>query len=72
MEEPLFISPKLNNFLPDLVFPQNLPSCICAHVLDPQPGETVLDMCAAPGLLLCYFLAEFAIVEFELITVGSF
>ncbi|KAF6021408.1 NSUN6 [Bugula neritina] len=54
VEEPLYISPKLNNFLPDLVFPQNLPSCICAHVLDPQPGETVLDMCAAPGGKTCH------------------
>lgn len=28
---------------------QNLPSCICAHVLNPNPGERILDMCAAPG-----------------------
>lgn len=28
---------------------QNLPSIVCARVLAPQPGETVLDMCAAPG-----------------------
>lgn len=28
---------------------QNLPSVICAHVLNPKPGEKVLDMCAAPG-----------------------
>lgn len=28
---------------------QNLPSIVCGHVLDPKPGETVLDMCAAPG-----------------------
>lgn len=28
---------------------QNLPSVICAHVLNPLPGEKVLDMCAAPG-----------------------
>lgn len=28
---------------------QNLPSIICGRVLDPQPGEYVLDMCAAPG-----------------------
>ncbi|KAG4073850.1 hypothetical protein HA402_014055 [Bradysia odoriphaga] len=28
---------------------QNLPSVICAHVLNPKPGETLLDMCAAPG-----------------------
>ncbi|XP_032310010.1 tRNA (cytosine(72)-C(5))-methyltransferase NSUN6 isoform X1 [Drosophila ananassae] len=28
---------------------QNLPSIVCVRVLDPQPGENVLDMCAAPG-----------------------
>ncbi|XP_017034553.1 tRNA (cytosine(72)-C(5))-methyltransferase NSUN6 [Drosophila kikkawai] len=28
---------------------QNLPSIVCVHVLAPQPGERVLDMCAAPG-----------------------
>ncbi|XP_043067628.1 tRNA (cytosine(72)-C(5))-methyltransferase NSUN6 [Drosophila bipectinata] len=28
---------------------QNLPSIVCVRVLDPQPGEVVLDMCAAPG-----------------------
>lgn len=28
---------------------QNLPSVICAHVLNPKPGEKLLDMCAAPG-----------------------
>lgn len=30
-------------------FPQNLPSVVAVHVLNPQPGEIVLDMCAAPG-----------------------
>ena len=28
---------------------QNLPSIICCRVLSPQPEETILDMCAAPG-----------------------
>ncbi len=28
---------------------QNLCSLVTAHVLDPQPGSRVLDMCAAPG-----------------------
>ena len=31
------------------IFLQNLPSIIAAHVLDPQQGERILDMCAAPG-----------------------
>lgn len=30
-------------------FPQNLPSAVVVHVLNPKPGETVLDMCASPG-----------------------
>lgn len=34
---------------PCIAVMQNLPSIVCAHVLDPQPGEMVLDMCAAPG-----------------------
>ncbi|EPY77168.1 putative methyltransferase NSUN6 [Camelus ferus] len=28
---------------------QNLPSAVVAHVLNPQPGERILDLCAAPG-----------------------
>lgn len=28
---------------------QNLPSIVCARILDPQAGEIILDMCAAPG-----------------------
>ncbi|XP_030385033.1 putative methyltransferase NSUN6 isoform X2 [Scaptodrosophila lebanonensis] len=28
---------------------QNLPSIACVRVLAPQPGERILDMCAAPG-----------------------
>ncbi|KYM94030.1 PREDICTED: putative methyltransferase NSUN6 [Cyphomyrmex costatus] len=28
---------------------QNLPSIVCSLILNPQPGETILDMCAAPG-----------------------
>lgn len=28
---------------------QNLPSIVAVETLDPQPGETILDMCAAPG-----------------------
>lgn len=32
-----------------LFFLQNLPSTVVAHVLNPQPGEKILDLCAAPG-----------------------
>lgn len=28
---------------------QNLPSIVCSRVLNPRPGDCVLDMCAAPG-----------------------
>ena len=35
--------------LPGEVVLQNLPSVVAAHVLNPPPGSTVLDMCAAPG-----------------------
>ena len=28
---------------------QNLPSAVVAHVLAPQPGECVADLCASPG-----------------------
>jgi len=28
---------------------QNLPSILCTHVLKPEPGNTILDMCASPG-----------------------
>jgi 16S rRNA (cytosine967-C5)-methyltransferase len=32
-----------------LLMPQARASMLVAHVLDPQPGERVLDLCAAPG-----------------------
>ncbi|KEP61275.1 UNVERIFIED_CONTAM: NOL1/NOP2/sun family protein [Hammondia hammondi] len=35
--------------LPACLVAQNLPSIVVGHVLRPQPGEKVLDMCAAPG-----------------------
>ncbi|XP_045516991.1 tRNA (cytosine(72)-C(5))-methyltransferase NSUN6 isoform X1 [Pieris brassicae] len=28
---------------------QNLPSIVCSWVVNPQPNENILDMCAAPG-----------------------
>ncbi|OEH75954.1 nol1 nop2 sun family protein [Cyclospora cayetanensis] len=35
--------------LPASLVAQQLPSCLVGLVLSPQPGEHVLDMCAAPG-----------------------
>ena len=66
MVDPLYAAPSLNSELSDIVFTQNLPSIVVSHVLDPQPGETILDMCSSPGLsvhslfcislLMLYFL----------------
>ncbi|XP_022665313.1 putative methyltransferase NSUN6 [Varroa jacobsoni] len=47
--QPAYNCPPLNNVLRDILFLQNIPSIVCSRVLDPQPGETVLDMCSAPG-----------------------
>lgn len=49
MIDPVCDCPSLNAVLPSKIFLQNLPSIIVGHVLNPQPGENVLDMCAAPG-----------------------
>ncbi|XP_071446036.1 tRNA (cytosine(72)-C(5))-methyltransferase NSUN6 [Hetaerina americana] len=37
------------NSLSSLLLLQNLPSVVCGWVLNPQPGQIVLDACAAPG-----------------------
>ena len=52
MTEPLYVAPSLADLPRDVIFPQNLPSIVCVHVLDPQPGDVILDMCAAPGFLV--------------------
>nr|XP_023649155.1 putative methyltransferase NSUN6 isoform X2 [Paramormyrops kingsleyae] len=49
VQEPVYHSPSFDGLLPRLVFLQNLPSVVVSHVLGPQPGERILDMCAAPG-----------------------
>uniref|UniRef100_A0ABI7YBU8 SAM-dependent MTase RsmB/NOP-type domain-containing protein n=1 Tax=Felis catus TaxID=9685 RepID=A0ABI7YBU8_FELCA len=49
MTEPIYLSPSFDNVLPNYLFLQNLPSAVVTHVLDPQPGEKILDLCAAPG-----------------------
>ncbi|CAI9282895.1 unnamed protein product [Lactuca saligna] len=40
---------SFNDVMNGDIFLQNLPSIITAHVLDPQEGERILDMCVAPG-----------------------
>ncbi|KAM4027830.1 tRNA (cytosine(72)-C(5))-methyltransferase NSUN6 isoform 2-T2 [Anomaloglossus baeobatrachus] len=49
MTDPVYLSPSFDNVLPRYIFLQNLPSAVVSYVLNPQPGERVLDMCAAPG-----------------------
>jgi len=40
---------SLHEFLHGYYYLQSYASMIPVHVLDPKPGETVVDMCAAPG-----------------------
>ncbi|KAL8474008.1 hypothetical protein ACS0TY_030043 [Phlomoides rotata] len=49
MDNRVFKLPSFHDLLEGEIFLQNLPSIITAHALDPQEGEKVLDMCAAPG-----------------------
>ncbi|CAG8550333.1 1552_t:CDS:2 [Paraglomus brasilianum] len=51
MTFPLYrtLSLSTNPQLSSLVFLQNLPSILTTHLLSPQPGDLVLDMCASPG-----------------------
>ena len=41
--------PCLHDTMYNFMFLQNLPSIVTCHVLDPRPGDHILDMCAAPG-----------------------
>ncbi|KAK4397733.1 rRNA (cytosine-C(5))-methyltransferase NOP2C [Sesamum angolense] len=49
MHNRVFNLPSFRDLLEGDIFLQNLPSIIAAHALDPQEGEKILDMCAAPG-----------------------
>lgn len=49
MTSPMYVAPAFTEEIRKIAFPQNLPSIVVSHVLNPQPGETILDMCAAPG-----------------------
>jgi 16S rRNA C967 or C1407 C5-methylase (RsmB/RsmF family) len=40
---------ELRSYELGFIYPQSLPSMVAVKVLDPQPGETIVDMCAAPG-----------------------
>ncbi|GFS38624.1 NOL1/NOP2/sun family protein [Actinidia rufa] len=49
LHDRVFKLPSFHDVLEGEIFLQNLPSIITAHALDPQQGERILDMCAAPG-----------------------
>ncbi|TXG54536.1 hypothetical protein EZV62_019792 [Acer yangbiense] len=49
MNSRIFNLPSFHDVLEGEIFLQNLPSIVTAHALDPQKGERILDMCAAPG-----------------------
>ncbi|BBN03828.1 methyltransferase NSUN6 [Marchantia polymorpha subsp. ruderalis] len=49
MTKRIFDLPPFHGVLEGQIFLQNLPSIVAARVLDPKPGERILDMCAAPG-----------------------
>ncbi|CAH0478522.1 unnamed protein product [Peronospora belbahrii] len=42
-------APPMNGILRGQIYVQNLPCSVVAHVLNPQAGDVILDMCAAPG-----------------------
>ena len=41
--------PPLSGVMIGKMMMQNLPSAVVAHALDPQPGDVIIDLCAAPG-----------------------
>ncbi len=48
----VYETPKIQNlkeYRSGLIFDQSLPAIITSIVLDPKPGEVIVDMCAAPG-----------------------
>ncbi|KAI1301936.1 tRNA (cytosine(72)-C(5))-methyltransferase NSUN6 [Halotydeus destructor] len=47
--ENVYPTPSLYAQFGSTLYLQNLPSTVCVHVLNPQPGDVVLDICAAPG-----------------------
>ncbi|GBB91550.1 hypothetical protein RclHR1_18900003 [Rhizophagus clarus] len=53
MTQPLYrtpsISTSLSSHLSSLIFLQNKPSILVGHLLNPQPGDNIMDMCASPG-----------------------
>ncbi|CAG5120499.1 unnamed protein product [Candidula unifasciata] len=57
MFQPVYEAPSLAEVSLAWISAQNLPSITCVHALDPQKGELILDMCAAPGGKTCHIAA---------------
>jgi 16S rRNA (cytosine967-C5)-methyltransferase len=51
LQKPL---PRIQSFREGLFFVQDKASCLAAEVADPKAGDTVLDICAAPGAKTTY------------------
>ncbi len=45
---------RTNSFSQGLFYIQDKASCLAAEIADPQPGNMVLDLCAAPGAKTTY------------------
>ena len=56
-ETPYGKQPSFSRLDPKYFYPQNFPSVVVGHVLDPEPDDHILDMCAAPGINF-YLLGE--------------
>nr|GMD32017.1 putative methyltransferase NSUN6 isoform X3 [Ipomoea batatas]GMD38557.1 putative methyltransferase NSUN6 isoform X3 [Ipomoea batatas] len=65
MHNRVFELPSFNELLEGEIFLQNLPSIIAAHALDPQPGERILDMCAAPGEIIHSTMSRYLTISAE-------
>ncbi len=56
---PLYRAPAIRD-MPEyeegLFYPQSIASMLAAHLLEPEPGETVIDMNAAPGGKTSHFI----------------
>ncbi|MGQ9513831.1 MAG: methyltransferase domain-containing protein [Thermoproteota archaeon] len=40
---------EMPEYLDGMFYPQSLPAMLACRILDPKPGETILDVCASPG-----------------------
>ena len=43
--------PSFSSLDTSIFFPQNLPSVVVGHILNPQSDDLLLDMCASPGYI---------------------